>query len=638
MLSFKQFLDEHILDHLAGGSSGHYGHLADNAFHGAKSAVAGHALMSKMVDKGGKNGIEGQKKTDGSVSVVTVKNSKNSPFHNPSHPESAVGVAYKGRMAAKTVPDNERVSYSADDIKKHYGEGHHLVAPLTTLLQHAHKIHASDSIIQHDIHSTDPKKDLTHNKDGSVSWQPNTIKNTAHGEEAKKISNAKVILASHTKLTRGKDGELEGTGLAKSDLKQHNDVYNVNLDIDKPTHSQMYDHLRSIASHIQSKEQRAHLDKVGSASYNGMLERFTNSKVNAGEYGGKEHSPLSHSDFRKFTEAAHNKEIDKAKSEKGKAAKTAERDKQLGEIDSHKSSIEHAFKLHNTMTHAAHDYVNFADKNDKSPITHELPDGKGGFSKSKPEGFVPRTSKFVKPNGQKINQRAEFNKTNKMMSQRFANESEELDESVENFNRTSNHAVVTTGRFSPFHQEHNAMLDAVADHAKANKADPHVFVTKSYNTPDGKNPLKPTEKVAIMRKLKPGMKQNIHSETNIFGALGKLHKKGYTKATVVLGDDRVDDGTAEKIKQYNGKFDKKGNGYHFPDGIHVMSRHEIHNTRSAEGGDGVHASDIRKAAISGDHEFLKKNMTGSDAKGNKTSLSDGLVNAVAKRIRDRVKK
>ena len=195
MITFKQFLEEKY-EALSGGSRGHYGHVPDNVFYGAKAAGAAGALFKSMQDgHKQKSDINAQKKTDGSVSVVTVRNQKDSPFHNPKYPEHAVGVAYKGRMDAKTVANGDKVSFSHEDVAKNYGEGHHLTPTLSKLLDHAHKIHGSVPIIQHDIHTVNPDKDL-HKVGDSVQWQPNTIRNTTSDPTEKaKLAKAKIVIA-----------------------------------------------------------------------------------------------------------------------------------------------------------------------------------------------------------------------------------------------------------------------------------------------------------------------------------------------------------------------------------------------------------------------------------------------------------
>ena len=198
MLDFRTYLTEKY-EALTGGSHGHYGHIPDNVFGGSKATGAAAALFGSMQEHPKRHSsVEAQKKTDGSVSVVTVRNHKDSPFHNPAHPESAVGVAYKGRMDAKTVPNDQKVSYSKTDVAKHYGATHHLTPVLSKLVDHAHKIHGDVPIIQHDIHTTTPEKDL-HHENGKTTWQPNTIRNsTTDPETIKKLKASKIVLASHT--------------------------------------------------------------------------------------------------------------------------------------------------------------------------------------------------------------------------------------------------------------------------------------------------------------------------------------------------------------------------------------------------------------------------------------------------------
>lgn len=412
MLSFKNYLTEHILDSLAGGSHGHYGHLADNFLHGAKSSVAAHALLRHMVDRGTKSDVTPQKKTDGSVSVVTVRNSKDSRFHNPTHPEDAVGVAYKGRMDAKTIPDHQKVSFSHDEISNNYGKDHHLTPVLGKLLDHAPKIHGHSPIIQHDIHTTNPEKDISYEGD-KASWQPNTIRNsTTDKDTISQLKKSKIVLASHTKFD--KDFQ-HGSGFSEGDVKSHQDVYNLNLEAHKPKQSEMASHLTSLSSVLKQKSVRQHLDHVGNASYSSHLERFVNSKINKGEYGDDKHKPLTHSEFRDFLSASHDKEIEKVKSDKGKVAKTEEKNRQLAELDSHKDALTTAFGIHHTATKASKDYVNLSHSGDTSPIKHELPDGKGNYSSATPEGYVARTSKYPLANSQKMNDRAAFNKTNSLI-------------------------------------------------------------------------------------------------------------------------------------------------------------------------------------------------------------------------------
>jgi hypothetical protein len=626
MISFKEFLSEKY-EALAGGSHGHYGHLPDNALRGSHATGAAMSLFKHMQDRGQKKpSIVPQKKTDGSVSVVTVRNHPDSPFHNPKHPHDAVGVAYKGRMESKTIPHNERVAYSKEDVAKHYGKGHHLTPVLSKLVDHAHKIHGDADIIQHDIHTTDPKNDIKH-ENGKATWQPNTIRNsTTDPREIKKLKKAKIVLASHTKFDKSFN---KPSGLVDGkDVKHHDDVYNVNLAAPKIHHSEMAHHNKVLHDHIKDPETRTHLDVVGHGSYGALADRFVNHKVNKGEYGGEEHKPLKHEDFKKFVSDAHDKEIDKAKSEKGKDSKRAEKERMLQEVESHKHSINKAFEVHHAMTAAVNHYVKKTHEADShNPIKHELPDGKGGFTPAKPEGYVPR-GPHEKVNSQKLNPRGGaggFNAANAAWNAKGggrdqARAAKDLKEEKEV------HHTTTVLRANPPHNMHAEVVRAVANHAKQTGGSASAIVT---NTQDNKkNPLTGAEKTSFLKKIVPEHKNIIHQASpdrpSLFHHLAHLHKSGVTHATVVLGKDEMGP-LGEPLKANNGKFDDKGNGYHFKS-LKVISRNEVKGHEKTP--EGAHASDIRSSIMKGDDSVYKSNLPGH--------IKDHEIKKIGDTIRERL--
>ena len=145
----------------------------------------------------------------------------------------------------------------------------------------------------------------------------------------------------------------------------------------------------------------------------------------------------------------------------------------------------------------------------------------------------------------KLVNRAEFSRNNFNMNARFrkpVNENLFL-ENLNTYQKHSNHAVLTFGRFSPPHVEHSNLVNAVIGHADDIGADPHVFVSHSVDSK--KNPLTANEKIAVLRQAHPHHKQIFHGSSktspSIFHALADLHAKGYKHATVVLGDDRVEE-------------------------------------------------------------------------------------------------
>lgn len=605
MLSLKEFLLNEKYSALAGGSSGHYGHLADNVYHGSKAAGSAAALYGSIQHREGRvSDVVPQKKTDGKVSVVTVKNSKDSPFHNPKYPEHAVGVAYKGRIDSKTIEPQERVSYSKKDVEKHYGSGHHLTPVLSKVLDHAHKIHGDVPIIQHDVHTTDPHKDL-HHEDGKVYWQPNTIRNhTSDPHEISKLKKAKIVIASHT----GFDKEFKHSrGLVQGkDVREHPDVYNVNLEAPKISHKEVDEHNKVIGSHMRDSTTRHHLDKVANASYNQHLERFTNSKVNSGEYGGPNHKPLSHDHFRDFVAKSHNKEIEKVKTEKAKSAKTEAKNKALAEIDRDKESIKKAFEVHHAFTKAVAHYVHKTHQADaKSPIKHELPDGKGGFKPAPFEGIVPRGA-HPAINLQKFNDRAEFNRMNKL-----AGEAKFGKKPVNEASQSKHAVIVPAARFQPVHRGHEGLVNDAVKRAKEVGGTAHIYV--SQNKPgDPKNPLTAEHRVEMLKHafkdhIKSGHLQ-FHVGAGMHANVSHFHKNNphVEYAHIVLGDDRMD--TAESLKRYNNKADKSGKV------LYKFKTMEVHQrAKTPSKFDSIHATELRNKAHSSasdeeKHAFFKERM------------------------------
>jgi hemin uptake protein HemP len=280
MLKFLDFLKEKY-QALGNPDPRHYTHLADYSFRGAAATGAAANVYKHMQHReDSTSSMEPQKKTDGKVSVVTVRNSKDSPYHNPKYPEHAVGVAYKGRIDAKTIDPKEKVSYSHEDIKSHYGAERHLTPMLSKLLDHAHKVHGTAPIIQHDIHTTTPEKDI-HHSNGKATWQPNVVRNsTTDPEEIKKLKGAKIVIASHTAMD--KDFTNPRGAEPEVDIKHHPDVYNVNLNAPKVSSKTLQGHNKIIGQHISDKETRDYLDTIAKTTYNKHLEPFVNSKIRTG--------------------------------------------------------------------------------------------------------------------------------------------------------------------------------------------------------------------------------------------------------------------------------------------------------------------------------------------------------------------
>ena len=170
--------------------------------------------------------------------------------------------------------------------------------------------------------------------------------------------------------------------------------------------------------------------------------------------------------------------------------------------------------------------------------------------------------------------------------------------------------VFTFGRFNPPTNGHEKLISKVASLAKGNNY--RIYASKSQDPK--KNPLDFNTKIKYMRKMFPKHGRNIMSDKDVRNALDilvKLYDQGFTKVTMVVGSDRVNEFSALTNK-YNGVSSRHGM-YNFQDGINVVSAGE----RDPDSDDvsGMSASKMRAAAASNDY--------GSFAKGLPSGFKDG---------------
>jgi shikimate kinase/phosphopantetheine adenylyltransferase len=166
------------------------------------------------------------------------------------------------------------------------------------------------------------------------------------------------------------------------------------------------------------------------------------------------------------------------------------------------------------------------------------------------------------------------------------------------FNEEKSKSVVFTfGRFNPPTTGHEKLLIKVASIATGNNY--KIFASQSSDPK--KNPLDYKEKVMLMRKIFPKHGRNIVYDKkikNAIDALVYLYNAGYTKATMVVGADRISD-FKTLLNKYNGVKARHG-FYEFPDGISIVSAGE--RDPDADDVSGMSASKMRAAATAGDFQ------------------------------------
>ena len=145
----------------------------------------------------------------------------------------------------------------------------------------------------------------------------------------------------------------------------------------------------------------------------------------------------------------------------------------------------------------------------------------------------------------------------------------------------SDRASFTFGRFNPITTGHKKLIDTVKEHARKTGGDHHIFVSHTQDAK--KNPLSHKQKVGFINKMMPGT--NVHEEDHIknaIQALEHLHKKGYKKATMLVGSDRVQE-FSNLLNKYN-------------PGIDIEVKSAGDRDPDAEGVEGMSASKMRDFA------------------------------------------
>ena len=169
--------------------------------------------------------------------------------------------------------------------------------------------------------------------------------------------------------------------------------------------------------------------------------------------------------------------------------------------------------------------------------------------------------------------------------------------------------IFTFGRFNPPTVGHEKLITAVQSVAKSRGGD--FFVYPSHSQDPKKNPLNQSTKIKYMKKMFPKYKRNIVASTGktALNIASELYDKNYTNLVMVVGSDRVQE-FQKILDKYNGE--DKAHGFYDFDKIEVVSAGE--RDPDAEGVEGMSASKMRAAAVSGDFQSFRM--------GTPTTLSD----------------
>ena len=184
-------------------------------------------------------------------------------------------------------------------------------------------------------------------------------------------------------------------------------------------------------------------------------------------------------------------------------------------------------------------------------------------------------------------------------------EDQDLDERQDQEQKETKEFTATFGRFNPPTIGHEKLLNKVEEFAGG--GDFKIFVSQTHQDkkdPEDqlfKDPIAYDDKVKFMKEMFPAYENDIVYDTNIrtlWDILTQAYDNGYTKFTLVVGDDRLGTMT-ELIKKYHGKEGAHG-FYEFPDGLEFKTAGK--RVKGAKGVEGMSASKMRQLVKNNDEQ------------------------------------
>ncbi len=509
-----------------------------------------------------KQGLQSNKLTmkyDGSPSIVFGHHPENGKFF----------VASKSAFNK-----NPKINYTPEDVDKNHGHAPGLAEKLKDSLKHLPKIAPEEGVHQGDLMYSG--KDAKKNKDGSVSFTPNTITYTAKGDKAEAIKKSKLGVVIHTKYKGNTLSNMSASGdVTASHFGQHPDVYHHTADYDSsgakytPESQKKFTEEMSAAKEIHEK----HGDKMYKATSMhhgdaGHLATYINQTVRDG-------STPTASGLQQHIADKYQKMVSKLKTEKSQQAKLDELSGHVKNIQKHSKHYDNLLKMHGHLQNAKNELVKSLESNEGS-YAHAI----NGVA-SKPEGFVYNHTHNGVTEPTKLVNRSEFARQNLLKARTPT--------------ATENHHVIAFGRMNPPTAGHEEVVKKLKEKADEVKGDHTLVLSGSHGTKDGKNPLSPEKKLYHAKNAFPGTNIEVADKESptLLHQASKLHSQGVTHLHFVGGSDRKP--MYELLKKYNNVKGPHGH-YNFKE-INFDSSGQ--RDENAKGVAGISGTKLRNLASSG---------------------------------------
>jgi hypothetical protein len=359
MKSFKSFVVETAFS--AEEDKSHYTHIEDELYvSGAGSFAKINGFFHDLI-KGIPETVN-QTKIDGAPSVFYGYNDG------------------KFFVATKSIFNKDpKINYTVDDIERNHGHAPGLVAKLKLALEFLPSItNNRNEILQGDMMFA--KSDLRKVKiDGVLHWlfKPNTVINAVpvDSDLGKEIGRAAIGFAPHTKYNAAGSR----VTIQARDSKHNAHVFLMPIDapmLGEVGHIQGY--VNEISTMLASLPKSA-LAYVSSPEMSKWFLQYANDVI-------RNNTDQSYDGFVNFMTTKLQKEIDKVKSDKAKAAKQQTLDDTIASIKQNSKGIAAVFEVHTEIADMKDKIIDELDK--YQPIRRYFENEFGGLVKTNPEGYV----------------------------------------------------------------------------------------------------------------------------------------------------------------------------------------------------------------------------------------------------------
>jgi hypothetical protein len=295
-------------------------------------------------------------------------------------------------VATKSIFNKDpKINYTIADIEANHGHAPGLVAKLKLALEYFPSItNNRNEILQGDMMFA--KSDLRKVKiDGVLHWlfKPNTVTNAVavDSDLGKQIGRAVVGFAPHTKYNAAGSR----VTIQARDIKKNAHVFI--MPIDAPSlkeigHIQGYiDEISTVLSSLPKDG----LAYVSSPEMSKWFLQYANDVI-------RNNTNQTYDGFLKFMNSKLQKEVDKVKSDKAKAAKQQTLDDMIASIKQNAKSISAVLEVHTEIADMKDKIIDELDK--YQPIRRYFENEFGGLVRTNPEGYVllgkHGTAKLVK--------------------------------------------------------------------------------------------------------------------------------------------------------------------------------------------------------------------------------------------------